>query len=178
MKARDFNSYAMPYVNNLWVANVLNMQLNPKKGPDIIDKDKVVEVKFNLIYQSKPNYISWRVLEHQLAYNNGKQAFWALGTYQLNRPVKKIKTKNPILLEAMVTERELYLIDWNWMLQFQCYIQRGKTETSEWCNHLRFPKFSMLPKTIATYQVPKGLVHITEGVPIEKFQIADNNIPF
>lgn len=178
MKARDINSYAMPYVNNLWVANVLNMQLNPRKGPDIIDEDKIVEAKFNLIYQDKPNYISWRVLEHQLAYNNGKQAFWALGIYQLDRPVKKIKTKNPILLEAMVTERELYLVDWNWMLQFPCYHQTGKTEKSQWSNYLRFPKHDKLPRVTATYQVPKGLVHLTEGVPIGRFQIVDNTAPF
>ena len=70
------------------------MQVNPNKGPDIIDKDKAAEVKFNLSYSDRNyNYISWRVLEHQLAYNKNLPAFWALGIYTLDRPVSKIKTK-------------------------------------------------------------------------------------
>jgi hypothetical protein len=39
MKERTFNSL-MPKINEIWSANVLNMNINPNKGPDLIDKDK------------------------------------------------------------------------------------------------------------------------------------------
>ena len=78
----------------------------------------------------------------------------------------------------MVTKRTLYLVEWDWMKQFQCYHQTGKTNLSEWSNHLRFAKFSKLPDITETYEVEKGLVHLTKGVPLNLFKIKTVAVPF
>jgi hypothetical protein len=174
MKARIFNSHYMPRVNEEWAALVLGMQVNPDSGPDLVDENKNVEVKFTLI--SPRNYPrSWTVLEHQMDYNNGKPCFWALGTYELNRPVKKIRDRDIPRLEKLVVNRELYLVTWDWMHQYPASEVSGQTETSSWHNTFRYPKLKDLPKITHSFKVEKGLVHLTEGVPEKEFLIG---VPF
>jgi len=67
MKPRTFNS-VMHFFNEQWAAEVLNMQVNPHKGPDLIDDGKVVEAKFAVIYPGRKNYTSWKTLEFQIDY--------------------------------------------------------------------------------------------------------------
>ena len=170
--ARSFNS-VMPPVNHEWAAKVLNMRVNPKKGPDLIDDNKVVELKFNLVKLNQYNHISWRVLEDQMGYEEDQLAYWGLGKYILERDVENIKTNNPKRLEKMVKARELYLVEWDWMKQFQSYHQKGETERSKWDHKIRFPKEHALPSVIAQYKVEKGIVYLTEGVEPSDFQIQE-----
>jgi len=176
-QARRFNS-VMPFVHHEWVARVLNMEVNPQIGPDLIDEDKKVEVKFTLLTpQKKRRYPeSWTVMEHQMDYNNGSQCYWALGTYKLDRPVSKIKEsqlQNKKFLEKIVKERVIYLVDFNWMQQYPSYETSGRTEKSEWEYTLRYPKLKDVPKIIQTHEVDKGLVHLTEGVSPHSFIIGE-----
>ena len=60
MKARTFNAYLMPQLNQRWVANVLGIQLNDKKGVDLISDDYIMEVKFSL-----PRENGWTILRHE-----------------------------------------------------------------------------------------------------------------
>lgn len=177
MKARRFNSI-MPSFNEEWAADVLKMKRNISPGPDLIDEDKVVEVKFRLYIPESldpvvPNreYVKWAILGYQMNYNQlGKPAYWALGTYQLDRRVSEIKEKDIERLENFVERRELWVVPWEWMDRFAEYHNSGETESSKWDNLLRHPKKSQLPKNLVSLEVNKGKLHFTEGVDLGDFQ--------
>jgi hypothetical protein len=162
--ARKFNS-VMPSVNETWAADVLKMQRNPHKGPDLIDEKKIVEIKFRLMCEDEYSHLCWRILEHQKGYRqDGKKAYWGFGKYFLSKPVSKIRTNKELELESLVVSRELFIVPWEWVDQFPVYHQSGKTEKSEWNNHLIFAKGRLLPEIIESYQVEKGFVYLTSGV--------------
>ena len=146
---------------------------NPVKGPDLIDEQKVVEVKFKLVNPEKYNHLSWRVLGHQKNYGNSREAYWALGTYRLHREIGDIPNSASIKdLERLVIKRELYLVDWSWMNQFPEYRETGKTKKSTWDNILLFPKGKLLPETYQTHKVRGGKIYFTDGVDSERFSLA------
>lgn len=170
--ARYFNT-VMSIVNEKWAARVLTMNRNGK-GPDLYDKSKVVEVKFTLL--SKNYHRSWTVLEDQMSYNNEHDAYWGLGTYALDIPFSQLTATNLGRLEKHVEQRDLYVVKWDWMSQFLPSKTSGKTRKSEWHITLRYPKMRLLPAVVAAYRVHKGRVHITKGVPEEKFIIEGKKI--
>ena len=171
MEPRRFNSI-MTGVNTKWASDVLNMNINTSKGPDLIDDTKIIELKFSLVKPDRYNYISWKVLEHQMNYDEHQFfAYWGLGVYKLDKDIKNINTTDANLLEKRVLERELFIVDWEWMKQFQPYTQTGKTIISEWDNTIRFPKHSKLPNVIKTYNVKKGKIHLTKKIPEKIFEI-------
>lgn len=173
MKERTFNSL-MPLYNEKWSAQALNMKVNSKKGPDLIDNEKAVEIKFKMLYLSgKYTHRCWRVLGHQLEYNKEfPEIYWGLGFYQVNKDVKNIKTNE---LEEITEYRELYLVNWDWMNQFPIYHHNGKTRFSEWNYYMLFPKFNLIPKIIQQQNVEGGKVFFTEGVDPEKFKINETS---
>ena len=69
-----------------------------------------------------------------------------------------------LALERRVTERELFIVGWDWMNRFDRYHESGETRKSKWNNCLRFPKYNQLPSVVNTYKVKNGRVHLTEGV--------------
>lgn len=176
--ARKFNSI-MPYINHEWAAKVLGMQVNPHQGPDLIDEKKLIEIKFTLISEGKYP-IAWTVLEHQMNYPQKyqKPGFWGLGKYWLKIPVEEINTKNPEELEELVEKRELFIVDWKWMFQFQPSPTNGETEFSKWNNILRYPRACLLPEISKTYESEKGLVHLTKKVKSDYFRFLRDKIPF
>ncbi len=159
MDERYFNTL-MPKVNHKWSAKVLGMQVNQNEGPDLISENKLVEVKFGLT----PG--NWTILEHQMSYqseNPDKPIFWLFGLYSLNRPIKKIRTESPALLEQMVIKREAYLVQWDWMHKFSK--SKGKHNT------YRYPDYSLLPEITEKYNVEKGIICITHNVQTDLFKI-------
>jgi len=169
MLARRFNSI-MPFVNQNWASKVLGMQINPHKGPDLISDDKIVEVKFTIIRPRDYNYISWRVLRHQLEYYKERgTAYWALGTYRMDRMISEVQTTDLSKLEEMVTNRVLTIVQWDWMSQFKFYRETGKTRISEWDNSIAFAKESLLPPGKKRYRAHKGEVIFTEGTNPDDF---------
>ncbi len=176
MKERTFNSF-MPRVNEKWAAAVLSMQLgNPHKGPDLIDSEKTVEVKFKMLYpDGKYAHKCWRVLEEQLNYNKlFPEIYWGLGFYYVNK--KNVNQINQNELEKITNYRELYLVKWDWMNQFESYHHTGKTEKSGWDYFMRFPKFRLIPKVISEIEVDNGKIFFTEGVNPDRFTINKNTI--
>ena len=169
MERRKFNSL-WHYNNEKWAANALGMTVNFSKGPDLTDDKKVVEVKFNLLKPGAYSHKSWRVLGYQKEYDQlGKKAYWALGTYSLDRPISEIRTSSQEKLEQMVGERKLWLVKWDWMNQFPPYWESGKTKLSEWGHYLIFPKARLLPKVVKTHKVTGGEILFTEGVESKQF---------
>jgi len=163
MLARKFNS-VMCFVNQNWASRVLGVPINPHKGPDLIDNKKVVEVKFTIIRPRKYNYISWRVLDYQAEYDKVRPtAYWALGTYAMDRMISEVQIPEPEGLEKMVKNRVLTIVQWGWMKQFKFYRETGKTAISEWDNYIAFAKQRLLPPEKKRYRVPKGEVVFTEG---------------
>jgi len=170
--ARKFNSI-MPVVNHAWAAKVLNMQVNPHNGPDLVSDEKQIEIKFCLTPASR-NYVKWTVLEYQMNYQNkspDKPCFWGLGTYKLSGPVSEIKTREPNELEELVISRELFIVNWDWMNQFTSYHNKGQTKISSWDHSLRHPKANKLPKIIKQHKVEKGIIYLTQNIDEEYFNI-------
>lgn len=169
MDRRKFNAI-FPRLNHRWSSQVLNIPENPRKGPDLKSDKIAIELKFTRNPTNAYVHKSWRVLEYQIDYNkNGTPTFWGLGFYTLSKRIADLKPEDIRLLERSVTQRELYIIEWDWMNQFTSYHQSGKTERSKWDQNIRFPKFKLIPETTHTFKVRKGLVHLTEGVSKELF---------
>jgi hypothetical protein len=173
MKERTFNSL-MPLHNERWSAQALNMQINPNRGPDLIDDEKAIEIKFKMIYSNgKYSHKCWRVLGHQIDYNKEfTEIYWGLGFYQINKDVKKTKANE---LEKITEYRELYIVDWEWMKQFPIYHHQGKTKYSDWDYYMLFPKFSLIPRIIQQQNTEGGKIFFTEGVDPERFNINRNS---
>ncbi|MEK6830092.1 MAG: hypothetical protein AABY15_08310 [Nanoarchaeota archaeon] len=170
MKSRRFNGF-IPRVNENWVAKVLGMELNGK-GPDLFNDNCEVEVKFSLKDGKGKYHLCWTVLEYQMVYpqeHPGKNIYWALGLYKLNRTVSSIGRNEVPNLENFVMNRELWMIPWEWMNQFSPSRTSGKSKHSEWDIELRYPKVKDLPLVVKTYKVPKGIIHLTEGINPEDF---------
>ncbi len=168
----------MPYYNHKWAADVLGMRLNEEKGPDIIDDGKFLELKFLLINPKKHKEIKnssypkvWTVMDHQMNYekDTGLKGYWGLGIYELNIPIKSIRDKYN--LEKFVLSRELYIVEWGWMNQFEKNHTNGKTEFSEWDYYLRYPKFKNLPDIVSIKKVNKGKLYFTNESQLESFDI-------
>jgi hypothetical protein len=172
MNERRFNS-VMPRVNETWAAKVLNMQINPQRGPDLIDDKKAVEIKSKILYPNgRYTHKCWKVLGHQLNYNiNFPDIYWGLVFYKTNTEVADIKKNDLGNLEKIVDYRELYLVRWDWMNQFPIYHHHGKTQLSEWDNDIIFLKFVLIPKVISAQEVKDGKIFFTEGVDSYKFEI-------
>jgi len=172
MNNRAFNTI-MPSVNEQWAARVLGMTWNVGSGPDLIDEDKLVELKFlNINCLKRIRYSgSWTVFDYQLDYDPEKKRYWGLGTYLLDKPVSSIRTKNKKRLEAHVLERELSIVDWEWMQQFEPHKVQGTTRKSAWKHTFRYAKRAKLPKPVSTYPVEKGRIHLTAGIDPKDFAV-------
>ena len=120
-RARYFNSI-MPKLNHEWASRALDISVNTGKGPDLINDKKFVELKFATFPNAK-DYVKWTVLEYQLAYqeqNPDKTGFWGLGIYsiiQLPSTIRKAVLKNNKKLEGLIGDREIFILDWDWMNQ-------------------------------------------------------------
>jgi len=174
MDSRKYNAI-MAHHHHKWAAEVLGMIENLGNGPDLIDDKKFVELKFAIINPKKglkdktnkqKNYpLSWTVNDDQVNYidqNNGKRGYWGLGFYELNKAVKDIDGKDLNNLENLVVSRELFIVQWNWIYQFEASHTSGSTLISNWSYTLRYPKFNKIPEVKSTYEVKKGEVHITK----------------
>ena len=152
------------------------MWLTQGPGPDLHDESKFVEIKFALKNpkKNKSDYPrAWTILEHQINYTDlfTGIGFWGLGLYELDRPVKEIKTNEKEELESIVLSRELYITTWSWIYQFPSHETKGKTKFSQWNNTFRYQKLKDIPKITEAYSVEKGLVYLTQGVDSDLFDI-------
>ncbi len=137
----------------------------------MIDGEKAVEVKFHLLHSKEYRYKSWRALKHQLDYNKEyPEIHWGLGFYALDREIKGINPEK-LSLDKIVMNRELYLVEWDWMKQFPIYHETGETGISKWDNYLIFARFNLIPEVIASCDVGEGKVFFTKGVNPERFKI-------
>lgn len=162
-------------LNELWVANVLRMDVNPRSsGIDLSDKRKDVEVKFTRQREGECIHKSWRVLGHELEFaKSGRPSFWALGFYFLNEEIKNIHVKTQLALEKKVVMREVFVLPWKWMYQYPTYHHVGQTRKSKWDHWLIFCKYKDFPRTTSTYSVKGGKVNLTWGVPTILFDNID-----
>lgn len=168
----------MPPVNHAWASRVLNMPLNPSpNGPDLIDDKKFVEAKFRLIWPIKDlqNAKRWVCQDHQTKYDqqNGKKGFWGLGYYSLKIPVKEITTRDPDEIENLVLQRDLFIVEWDWMQNFPAKNVSGQTPRTRWAYTYRYGNVNYLPGTARAYAVEKGYVYLTSGVSERYFNIQE-----
>lgn len=78
------------------------MNVNEEDGPDLVDGEKFVEIKFLLVNPKEHKKIknldyhrAWTVMEHQINYEKeiGLKGYWGLGIYELNNPVRSIRER-------------------------------------------------------------------------------------
>ncbi|MEN9625768.1 MAG: hypothetical protein RL557_96 [archaeon] len=176
--ARKANTGILKRLNHEWGSQVLGMALeNP--GPDLLDENKFVELKFCLINPKPLNGEkikdypkAWTVEESQMEYDEYfiGMGFWGMTVYELSVPVRSIRLfESAESVEKKVLQREMYIVRWSWMDQFPSHETEGKTQASEWKRTLRYPKFESLPKTIERWKVHKGYINFTQGVDPDYF---------
>ena len=163
----------MPRYNEAWAGKVLGMNVSNSPGPDLIDGEKAVEIKFKLTYDNKYYDKCWRVLGHQLDYDKDySEIYWGFGFYSLDREINKIKRKDLTKLDSYVTNRQIYLVNWNWAKSFPKYLQSGETELSKWRHFVSYPRMNKsFPEIIHSEDVFGGEVFFTEGVNPERFEL-------
>lgn len=178
--ARKINSF-LPITHEIWASKVLNTPRYTKKGPDLWDYEKFIEIKSALVKKSSNRLIypsAWTIQDHQVEYNEYFTGigYWGFILYQTDTPIENIELKDSEnydskmdRLDSFITKRELYLTTWDWIYQFPPSHCKGKTFLSEWENDYRYALRNNLPKTKRTKKVKKGLIHFTEGVDIDLF---------
>jgi hypothetical protein len=175
MQIQRFKNY-ISYLHETWMGNTLGMDLNPiKNGIDLIDSRKGIEIKSCLIIPNSPDhrrrYAKWTAFDGQWDYDCEYQLplFWALGSYNLDMPVSRIRTTNPKKLEEHVSQRNFWIIPWEWGKQFQThpgkqhdyrYLRLFPTESSG---------LASIPPVFKTIKSSGGQIHFTKGVNLRLF---------
>ena len=157
MDSRLFNAL-FKEVNNNWAANVLGMQVS-NFGPDLADDRKFVEAKFGL------KRSNWTLVGKQKDYhleNPNKEGFILLSIYELTKPISKIKKDE--LNESLVIGRFAYLLPWH--LTIPLVIGSGRVDSYKYPDKIAFPRVTK------SYEVEKGVLHLTEGVNPLLFEIS------
>jgi hypothetical protein len=133
------------------------MNVNFGPGPDLINKDKCVELKTGI---SEEN---WTILEKQVPYGDEPETtcYLLLLRYELSRPPSAITSHDIRNLEALVVSRTGYFVGWDWVRNLTPH--KGKHDT------YRYPRLDLLPKIIATRKVNKGRINFTCDVLPREF---------
>ncbi len=167
MDSRLFNTVITP-LHHFWAADLLYLQVGPKpnKGPDLIGYDRIIECKFAAVQsKGRKEPIRWTVDEEQMSYpDEYHKGYWGLGIFWFAKEIKQLDEVSTGWLEKWTLRREMYLVNWEWMNQFKP--SKGKSGKL-----LRTPQIKYLPPTYRSYEVNKGLIHLTEGVNPNSFQV-------
>lgn len=179
MRTQVFKNY-IGDVHEIEMERVLNVPRNTfeRKGIDLLDSVKGIEVKGCLIYSksedSRKKYIKWTLFDHELSWHEtygGLPLYCALGSYELSIPIEKIGLSDLCRLEALVSKREFWVVPWDWTLEFP--IKKGVHHNYR--NLRRKPIASSgiphMPKTKHTREIRKGMLHFTEGIDMKYFDL-------
>ena len=174
MKPQLFKNY-MSYLHESWLAAELGMRVNLSPGVDVIDERKGLEVKSCLVNPKSQDYgeryYKWTPFDGQWNFpaHYTIPLFWALGVYQMDSKPRRIQSTKPKILEQHVTEREFWIVSWEWANQFP--VCRGIHHTYKYLNPNPCKKrgLSPIPRTIHKKAAAKGVIHFTEGVDLRLF---------
>ena len=166
-------------LNHLWAESVLGIPYKSGRGCDLYDPERSigVEIKFSKVEENK-NDITWTVNREQLNYiHQCRYFFWGCGIHHPVQPVSTMFRLTSTVLERKISFRELYLVEPEWVKRTVTFrLTEGKSRTREWSSYLGNASFAKLPQVISSYRVRKGIVHFTEGVPKEKFNVQGRRI--
>ncbi|NPE26955.1 hypothetical protein HNV12_03050 [Methanococcoides sp. SA1] len=177
MKIQRFKNY-IGAVHEVEMSRVLCVPVNnfEKKGVDLLDSDKGVEVKGCLVDSAsdsyKKNYVKWTLFDHELHWGETYKEvplYCALGTYELSVPIEKIGNGDLHRLEALVTRREFWIVPWDWTLGFP--IMKGKHHDYRYLRPRPVASCGIpaMPGVNRTIEINKGLLHFTRGVDEKHF---------
>jgi len=176
MKIQSFKSF-IGATHEIALSRALDtpININGGKGIDLIDSKKGVEVKGCLINPKssgfKKRYAKWTLFDYQLTWNEKYDVplYCAIGTYRLNSPISRIRSRNLKRLEEHVTQREFWVVPWNWTIEFP--IRKGEYHDYRYLRKNPHPSTGIppIPKINYTKSIPKGLLHFTKGVNKEHF---------
>jgi len=178
MKIQSFKNY-IGKTHEVAMSGVLGIPINnyEKKGIDLIDSDKGVEVKGCLIYPEstdyKKNYVKWTLFDRELHWHEkycGLPLYCALGTYELGVPREKLGFGDMNNLELFVARREVWIVPWDWTLNFP--IKEGKHHNYRYLRPRPVASSGIpaMPEIEFTKKIHGGLLHLTEGVKREHFK--------
>ena len=163
-------------VHELELSRILDVPMNEEVGGiDLIDNRMAVEVKSCLIDSRSSNfkkrYAKWTLFDYQLTWDQEYDVplYCAVGTYELDSSVSSIRTTNLNRLEKHVTKREFWVVPWDWTMKFP--IRVGKHHSYRYLrkNPAANTGIPSMPKTKHGEFIPKGFLHITEGVDMKHF---------
>ena len=154
----------MAAVNEQWASKNLGIPRS-SNGPDLQGSGIAVEIKFC------STWLLWNVMEHQMRYGIPDKAYWGLGIYDLDTTINHINTTDEKKLEEHVVWRSLYIVRWSWMFQYKKCDCNDPYDCDCVDHSYRYAKSKDIPPIIKSYKVPKGEIHITDGVPLYDFNI-------
>lgn len=173
MKAEIFKSY-IGKTHEIQMSDALGIPINSsaKKGIDLIDSYKGVEVKGCLIHFENDNYrkkyVKWTLFDSQLHWRekyDSLDLYCALGTYGLSVSRKNLGFDDVRRLEFFVSRREFWIVPWDWTLNFP--ISEGKYHNYRYLRPKPIANSGIppMPRTYKTFNIKKGRLHLTKGVP-------------
>ncbi len=179
MKTQSFNNY-IGNTHEIVMSEVLGVPMNDswKKGIDLIDSVKGVEVKGCLVDPTngdyKKNYAKWTLFGNEVDWDekyNGLDLYCALGTYELSVPREKLGVSDMGILEVFVSRREFWVVSWNWTLNFP--ISKAKYSSYRYLKPRPVASSGIphMPEIKKTIEMKKGLLHFTKGVDLEHFNL-------
>ncbi len=103
--------------------------------------------------------------------------FWGCGIHSPSQPISTMSRMTSKMLERKISFRELYLVEPNLVertVEFR--LIKGISRTKEQSSYLGYASFAKLPPVVCPYKVRKGIVHFTEGVQEDIFNIEGKKI--
>ena len=178
MKINVFKNY-VGKTHEIAMSHALRIPRNQfeKKGIDLIDSNKGVEVKGCLIHPEcddyKKNYVKWTLFYQELYWHTayeGLPLYCALGTYEMSVPRRKLGMNDVQKLELFISRREFWVVQWDWTLNFP--IAEGKHHIYRYLRPRPVTSTGIphIPPVKETIEINKGLLHFTEGVDISVFE--------
>ena len=98
-----------------WLSSVLSLKINTKDGIDLSNETIGVELKSKYSIYSKRFAIHSYQVDKFREQNPDKVLFWCLLCYGLSKKPIEIKKE---ALEDLLTIREAWFLEWDWVRQF------------------------------------------------------------
>lgn len=110
MDYRSFTTFCAHH-NAKWLAGIFGFNCTTGNGIDVFGEEHGIELK----NRSRAWYPAWTIHAYQIdlfpKQNPGKELFWGFLLYS---PTKTVRSIRPRDFPSVITDREVWLIDWDW----------------------------------------------------------------
>ena len=149
-----------------WLGDALWIPGNGRLGIDLLNNSFAIELKSKMRGYPKQFAVNADQVDSFPAQEEyeGREFYWAFMFYSFSKKVKEIDEKED--LEALVTEREVWCMPWDWIRKFP--ISRPKkTGPFHYVARHQLPD----PSTMTTFEETKGKIYTPQDSDLETYLI-------